>query len=58
MPCDDNRPNQNIIEFKSVLKDIITLCNGANAHYLIVSGNFNIDLSRSFVILQDIVLNM
>ncbi len=48
MSCNDNIniPNQNIIEYKSVLKDIITLCNGADAHYVIVGGDFNRDLSR------------
>ncbi len=48
MPCDDNRPNQNIIEYKSVLNDIITLCNGADAHYVIIRGDFNTDLSRTY----------
>ncbi len=43
MPCDDNRPNQNIIEYKSVLNDIITLCNGVDAHYVFVGGDFNTD---------------
>ncbi len=48
MPCDNDRPNQNIIEYKSVLNDIITLSNGADAHYVIVGGDFNTDLSRTF----------
>ncbi len=32
MTCDDNRPNQNIIDYKGVLNDIIPLCNGADSH--------------------------
>ncbi len=47
MPCNDNRPNQNIIQYKSVLNDTITLCNGADAHYVIVGGDFNTNLSRT-----------
>ncbi len=47
MPCNDNRPNQNIIQYKSVLNDTITLCNGADAHYVIVGGDFNSDLNRT-----------
>ncbi len=35
MPCNDNRPNQNIIENKSVLNETIT-CNGADAHYVVI----------------------
>ncbi len=37
---------QNINVYKNVLNDIINLCNGADAHYVIVCGDFNTDLSR------------
>ncbi len=40
-------PNQNIINYKSVLNDIITLCNGADAHCVIVGVDYNTDLSRT-----------
>ncbi len=30
MPCDENRPNPNIIEYKSVVNNNITVCNGAD----------------------------
>ncbi len=48
MPYDAKRPNQNIIEYKSVLNNIIILCNGANANYVIVGGGCNTDLSGTY----------
>ncbi len=57
MPCGDNKHNQNIIENKSILNVIITLCNSADVHYVIVGGDFNTDLSRTSY-LQDILWNM
>ena len=48
MPCDDNRPNSNIIEYKSVLSDIQSICNIANdTQHVIIGGDLNTDFSRN-----------
>ena len=46
MPVDDNRPNQNIIEFNCILNDIKIICNSVDAQQVIIRGDFNTDLAR------------
>ncbi len=47
MPCDDNIPNHNIIDFNIALNDITTICNSVNVQHVILGGDFNTDLRRS-----------
>lgn len=47
MPCDDNRPNHNIVEYNAVLNDMRTIFNSSDAQHVIVGGDFNTDLKRS-----------
>ena len=46
MPCDDNRNDKNVVEYKEILNDISILCHSTNANFLCISGDFNTDLSR------------
>ncbi len=46
MPVDDNRPNQNIIEYNYVFNDIKTICNSVDAQQVIIGGDLNTDLVR------------
>ncbi len=48
MPVDDNKPNQNIIEYNYVLNDIKTICNSVNAQQVIIGGDLNTDLVREY----------
>ncbi len=48
MSCDDNRPNHNIMDFNIVIKDIKTICNSVNVQLVILGGDFNTDLRRSY----------
>lgn len=47
MPCDDRRPNHNLLEYKHVLNDIDTICNMVDAKYVSIGGDFNTDLIRN-----------
>ncbi len=46
MPVDDNRPNQNIIEYNYVLNDIKTICNIVDAQQFLIGGALKTDLVR------------
>ena len=47
MPCDDGRPDANVREYKTVLDEIVTLCNSSQASFLCIMGDFNTDLRRT-----------
>lgn len=41
MPCDDNRPCHNLVEYNTVLNDIKTICNSVDVDHVILGGDFN-----------------
>ena len=47
MPCDDNKQNGNVIEYRELLNDICILCNSTDATHLCIMGDFNTDFSRT-----------
>ena len=47
MPCDDNRPNHNMVEYNKVLSDIKLICDSSDAQQVILAGDFNTDLGRN-----------
>ena len=47
MPCDDCRPDGNIIEYCHILNEISTLINSVNVDSICIGGDFNTDLSRN-----------
>ena len=46
MPCDDWRPDGNVIEYIDILNEISTLSNGVKADCICIGGDFNTDFSR------------
>ena len=46
MPCDDWRPDGNVIEYIDMLNEISTLSNGVKADCVCIGGDFNTDFSR------------
>ena len=49
MPCDDNKQNGNVIEFRELLNDVCILSNSTDATHLYIMGDFNTDFSRTKV---------
>ena len=48
MPCDDNRPDSNIVEYNSVLNDIQSIFNLVHdVQHVIIGGDLNTDFSRN-----------
>ena len=47
MPCDDNKQNGNVIEFRELLNDVCILSNSTDATHLYIMGDFNTDFSRT-----------
>ena len=48
MPCDDRRPNNNLLEYIQVLNDIEVVCNMVDANFVCIGGGggLNTDLTR------------
>ncbi len=47
IPCEDNRPNHSIVDFKIALNDIKTIFNSVNVQHVILGGDFNTNCRRS-----------
>ena len=47
MPCDDGLNNRNVLEYKDILNNIVSLCQSTNATMLCVGGDFNTDINRN-----------
>ena len=47
MPCDDNKQNGNVIEFRELLNDVCILSNSTDSTHLYIMGDFNTDFSRT-----------
>ena len=47
MPSVDGLNNRNVLEYKNILDNIVSLCQSTNATMLYVGGDFNTDISRN-----------
>ena len=47
MPCDDWRPDGNIVEYTDILNEIYTLSVNIKADCICIGGDFNTDLGRT-----------
>ena len=47
MPCDDWRPDANVVEYNDILNEIFTLINSVDVDCFCIGGDFNTDFSRN-----------
>ena len=54
MPNDDKSDGDNLAEYQDILAEITSVCNHENAQFIIAAGDFNTDISRKSVFVDEL----